>query len=108
MSVDGKKIANQLAKSWEKSSQKVSYKRASVREPNEQIVKKAKDKLYDRVILEQSERNGNQSQKMQHEILRSVIEKRQASAVHKNIDYGEALYVSNNGNVYYRRCILRS
>ena len=62
MSVDGKKIANQLAKSWEKSSQKVSYKRASVREPNEQIVKKAKDKLYDRVILEQSERNGNQSQ----------------------------------------------
>lgn len=108
MSVDGKKIANQLAKSWEKSSQKVSYKRASVRESNEQIVKKAKDKLYDRAMLEQSERNGDQSQKMQHEILRSVIEKRQASAVHKNIDNGEALYVSSNGNVYYRRCILRS
>lgn len=108
MSVDGKKIATQLAKSWEKSSQKVSYKRASVRESNEQIVKKAKDKLYDRAMLEQSERNGNQSQKMQHEILHSIIEKRQASAVHKNIDYSEALYVSSNGNVYYRRCILRS
>lgn len=108
MSVDGKKIANQLAKSWEKASKKVSYKRASARESNEQIVKKAKDELYDRVMLEQSEHNSDQRQKMQHEILRSIIEKRQASAVHKNIDYDEGLYVSSNGNVYYRRCILRS
>lgn len=108
MSVDGKKIATQLAKSWEKTSQKVSCKRALTKESNEQIVNKAKDKLYDRVILEQSERNGNQSQKMQHEILHSIIEKRQAAAVHKNIDNGEALYVSSNGNVYYRRCILQS
>lgn len=108
MSVDGKKIATQLAKSWEKASKEVSYKRALAKESNEQIVNKAKDKLYDRVMLEQSERNGDQSQKMQHEILRSIIEKRQASAVHKNIGYGEARYVSSNGNVYYRRCILRS
>ena len=107
MSVDGKKIANQLAKSWEKASKKVSCKRASARESNEQIVKKAKDKLYDRVMLEQNEHNSDQRQKMLHEILRSIIEKRQASAVHKNIDYDEGLYVSSNGNVYYRRCILR-
>lgn len=107
MSVNGKKIATQLVKSWEKASKKVSCKRASARESNEQIVKKAKDELYDRVMLEQSEHNSDQSQKMQHEILRSIIEKRQASAVHKNIDYDEGLYVSSNGNVYYRRCILR-
>ena len=108
MSVDEKKIATQLAKSWEKASKEVSYKRALARESNEQIIKKAKDKLYDRVMLEQSKRNGDQSQEMQHEILRSIIEKRQAQAIHENIDYGEALYVSSNGNVYYRRCILRS
>lgn len=108
MSADGRKIATQLAKSWEKASKEVSYKRASARESNEQIVKKAKDKLYDRVMLEQSDHNGDQSQKMQHEILRSIIEKRQTQAVHKNIDNGEALYVSSNGNVYYRRCIIRS
>ena len=105
MSVDEKKIATQLAKSWEKASKEVSYERALARESNEQIIKKAKDKLYDRVMLEQSKRNGDQSQ---HEILRSIIEKRQAQAIHENIDYGEALYVSSNGNVYYRRCILRS
>lgn len=105
MSVSGRKIAIQLAKAWEKTSQKVSYKRALARESNEQIIKKAKDKLYDGIILELNERNSDKSQKMQHKILRRIIEKRQAQAVHKIIGHGEDLFASRLSNVYSRRCM---
>ena len=78
-----------VAKKWAKIGSGAGYKRAAIREASLNVEKRIREETYDGFLLLLSERNCDKSISLQKRILRRIIEKRQAQAVHRYLGHGD-------------------
>ena len=78
-----------VAKKWAKIGLGVGYKRAAIREAAHNVEELIKEEAFDGFLLLLSEGNRNKSMSFQKRILRRIIEKRQAQAVHRYLGHGD-------------------
>ena len=97
--------ARRLAKAWESTSKMVSYKYASARESNRKIISDAKEMLYDGILLSLSHRNSDKSSPVQQRLLRRIIEKRQAQAIHRIAGRSQDRLARRMTRAYSSRCM---
>lgn len=78
-----------VAKKWARIGLGVGYKRAAIREAAHNVEELIKEEAFDGFLLLLSEGNRNKSMSFQKRILRRIIEKRQAQAVHRYLGHGD-------------------
>lgn len=84
-----KHYARKLAKKWAMIGSGIGYKRAAIREATRNVEKRIKEETFDGFLLSLSEKYCYKSIAMQKRILRRIIEKRQAQAVHRYLGHGD-------------------
>lgn len=78
-----------VAMKWAKIGSGAGYKRAAIREASLNAEKRIREETFDGFLLLLSERNCDKSISLQKRILRRIIEKRQAQAVHRYLGHGD-------------------
>lgn len=107
MAKKSNRIAHRLAKAWESVSKMACYKYASARESNRKIISDAKEVLYDGILLSLNHRNNDKSSSVQQRLLRRIIEKRQAQAIHRIAGRSQGRLVRRMTRAYSSRCMLK-
>ena len=74
-----------VAKNWEHIANSRAYRQAAAQEICRHTTCHLIDELYDGILLELNERNCNRSHSIQKRLLRRIVEKRQAQAIHQKI-----------------------
>lgn len=78
-----KRLARMTNEAWKNEEKKARYRKAAVAETFESTTKKIVDEVLDGIFLVLNRRNRDKSSSVQNRILRRIVEKRQAQAVHK-------------------------
>lgn len=75
------------AEAWKHESEKPRYCKSSAKDASVAVIKKIKSELFDGVMLNLAERNGEKSRNRQERLLRRIVEKRQAQAAFRLVGH---------------------
>lgn len=93
-----------VAKAWAKTGSGITYKCAATREAYLHVEEQVYNEAFDGFLLSLSASNSHKSMSAQKRILRRIIEKRQAQAVHRYIGHSEDRLSEYLSLAYGKRC----
>lgn len=103
---DAKKLAKITNKAWKNEEKKARYRKAAVAEIFESTTKRIVDEVLDGIFLVLNRRNRDKYSSVQNRILRRIVEKRQAQAVHKMRGRNENRYSTHLAQNMANECIV--
>lgn len=94
-----------VAQAWAKIGEGKKYRKAAARKASRAITAEICAELFDGILLQLSPRYADRSKTVQKRVLRRIVEKRQAQAMHREIGRSDNLFTSYIAGRASSRCM---
>lgn len=99
------KARRKVAMAWKRKGETLRYRTAVVKELCGQSMAELKNELFDGILLCLKGRNSKKSLTVQKRLVRRIVEKRMAQAIHRAMEHERGYVTASQISRYSNRCM---
>lgn len=99
------KARRKVAVAWKRKGKTLRYRTAVAKELCEQTMYDLKQELFDGILLSLKGHNSKKSLTVQKRLVRRIVEKRMAQAIHRAMEHERGYLAASQINRYSNRCM---
>lgn len=99
------KARRKVAVAWKRKGKTLRYRTAVAKELCGQTMTELKQELFDGILLSLKGRNSKKSLTVQKRLMRRIVEKRMAQAIHRAMEHERGYATASQINRYSNRCM---